>query len=254
MLLGRDDISDILKEGGPQAEELKKQLRGDVVNSFLDGCEKDLASGSEIQPDNIAKAAVIYYYRAYIEDENSRNRDQQIEQAISWINRALLRDPLDPEYNIKLADIYGLQKQYDEAVSILERMERDEASPQYVQQWLGYFLLFIDGRENDAIRHSLEYFERFPDETPCLLNVSRAYAQLYAQELHKRNVKAIAKSKNRQNSLNYLQQAVKDYPALKEEALKHAVKGDSFEVLAADTEFKRITGETPASKEKPLEA
>jgi tetratricopeptide (TPR) repeat protein len=254
MLLGKDYIADIVKQGGQQAEDLHKQLCGPVVNSFLEGCEKDLESGSEIQSDNIAKAAVIHYYRAYFEKENSKTRDKQLEQAIDWINRALLRDPLDPEFNIKLADIYGMQKQYDEAVSILERLERDEDSPQYVQQWLGYFLLFIDGRELDAVRHSLEFYERFPDESPCLLNVARAYAQLYAQELHKRNVKAILHSKNRQKSLSYLQQAVKANPALQEEALKHSVEGDSFETLAADTEFKRIAGEAPALKEKSPEA
>jgi hypothetical protein len=47
---------------------------------------------------------------------------------------------------------------------------------------------------------------------------------------------------------------VKANPALQEEALKHSVEGDSFETLAADTEFKRIAGEAPALKEKSPEA
>jgi tetratricopeptide (TPR) repeat protein len=257
VLLGRDYIADIVKEGGPQAEELQKQLFGDVVNSFLDGCEKDLESGSELQLDNITKAAVIHYYRAYFESEDPKNREKremQLQRAIDWINRALLRDPLDPEFNIKLADIYGMQNQYEEAVSILERMERDEDSPQYVQQWLGYFLLYIEGREMDSIRHSLEYYERFRDESACLLNASRAYAQLYTQELQKRKVKAISHSKNRQKSLKYLEQAVKSDAEFKAIARKHAVEGDSFESLVTDNEFKRIIEEAPVAKAKPTPA
>jgi tetratricopeptide (TPR) repeat protein len=250
VLLGREDIAEIVEEDRQQAKELRTQLYSDVVTSFLDGCERDLSSGYEISPDNISRAAVIHYYRSYFEKADSDAREKQEEKAVAWINRALLRDPLDPGFNIKLADIYAMQDRYAEVVAIFERLERDETSPQYVQQWLGYFLLFIDGREMDAIRHSLEYHERFPDESAGLFNASCGYAQLYTLEARKEGTTEIPYSKNRQKSLEFLEQSIHIDPGLRADAKRYSEEGESFELLAQDEAFKRIIAEPQAPKLK----
>jgi lipopolysaccharide biosynthesis regulator YciM len=101
------------------------ELYSKAVDQFLVSCNGDVATGSPISPDNIAKAAVLHCYRTCLEkDEAARAR--QGDKAIEWISRAILRDPLDPALQIKLADVYGMHERYDEAVSIFERLERDE--------------------------------------------------------------------------------------------------------------------------------
>ena len=47
--------------------------------------------------------------------------------------RARQRDPTNPDFQIKLADHLGMQGLYAEAVAIVERLEREETSPQYIQ-------------------------------------------------------------------------------------------------------------------------
>jgi tetratricopeptide (TPR) repeat protein len=183
----------------------------------------------------------LHYYRVYFEKEQ-KDRDRQQERAVEWINRAVLRDPLDPLFWIKLADVFGMQEKYDEAGSILERLERDENSPQFVQQWLGYFLLFLDGREHDAIRHSLEFHRRFPGEVYGLYNAACGYAQLYTIELREKGVKEVHDLESRAKSLNILEDAIRIDPKLAVDARKHSEFGDSFESLASDVDFLRITG------------
>lgn len=250
VLLGRENIAEIVEEDKQQAKELRSQLYSDVVTSFLDSCEKDICTGYEVSPDNISRAAVIHYYRTYFEKADTDAREKQEDLAVAWINRALLRDPLDPGFNIKLADIYAMQDRYVEVVAIFERLERDETSPQYVQQWLGYFLLFIDGREMDAIRNSLEFHERFPDESAGLFNASCGYAQLYTLEARKEGVERIPHSKNRLKSLELLEKSIHIEPGLRADAERYSVEGESFELLSQDEAFKRIIAEPQVPKPK----
>ncbi|HXM44247.1 MAG TPA: hypothetical protein VN924_23630 [Bryobacteraceae bacterium] len=122
-------------------------------------------------------------------------------------------------------------------------LERDEDAPQYVQQWLGYFLLFIEGREGDSIKHSLEFHRRFPDESDGLFNAACGYAQLYAIELRDHGVKEIQTSENRMRSLSFLEEAVRLDPGSRSIALKVSEPGDSFESLASDVDFLQIVGD-----------
>jgi tetratricopeptide (TPR) repeat protein len=243
LLLGRDYIGeDVLGDGGKQADELRSELYSSAVEQFLASCDDDVAAGSPISPDSVAKAAVLHYYRIYlVKDKEARARQE--DKAIEWITRAVLRDPLDPALQIKLADIYGMQERYDEAVSILNRLERDESSPQYVQQWLGYFLLFVDGRERDAIRHSLAFHDRFPSEADGLFNAACGYAQLYGLEVRDGIGKEFSASENRTMSLRLLEQAIRIDSANRATARKHSEIGSSFESLSEDEEFLRITKE-----------
>jgi len=126
-------------------------------------------------------------------------------------------------------------------VSILEKLERDENSPQYVEQWLGYYLLFLDGREIDAIKYSLNSYTTFPDNSSGLFNAACGYAQLYKIELDEVGAKEILTSQNRLESLRLLRQAIRVESGLKALARKHPDEGDSFESLEDDVEFLRIT-------------
>jgi tetratricopeptide (TPR) repeat protein len=240
LLLGREYISEEVEDRGESTEELRSKLFSDAVKRFLDSCQRDLSSGASISPENVKRAAVLHYYRSYFET-NDTDRDAQQGLALEWINRALLLDPLDILLQIKLADLFGMQDRYDEAISIFERLERDEDSPQYVQQWLGYFLLFEDGREEEAIRHSVEFHERFPNSGSSLFNASCGYAQLYTKELHQAHVEALPASENRKESLHLLEQSVRIEPDLRAAARRHSEPYDSFESLVSDIDFLRIT-------------
>ncbi len=250
VLLGRAYIADIVEANDKQAAELRSQLYSSAVSSFLEGCEKDLASGVEISPDSITRVALIHYYRTYFETKGSDGRKKQEQLAEAWLNRALLRDPLDLGLRIKLADIYGMQERYEEAAAILERLERDDSSPQYVQQWLGYFLLYAGGKEQEAIRHSLEYHERFPGDAAAVFNAARGYAQLYSIEARKRGATEIPNSKDRRRSLQLLRESIEIDPGARAYARKYAVPGDSFELLASDNEFKQLIAEPPAARQQ----
>jgi tetratricopeptide (TPR) repeat protein len=152
-----------------------------------------------------------------------------------------MRDPTNPDFQIKLADLLGMRGRYDEAVSIIERLEREDHSPQFIEQWLGYFLLFIPGRELDAIKHSMSFHNRFPDESSGLFNASCGYAQLYTAELRQKGLKELSDSANRIESLRLLRQAISEEPDLAALAKNHSDSSDSFESLVSDPEFVRLT-------------
>jgi tetratricopeptide (TPR) repeat protein len=240
LLLGKKYIAEIAKDGGTEADYFKKELYSEIVSRFLSACEQDVACGRPVPPDNIRMAAVLHYYRTYFESVDSDRSSQQT-KALEWITRAMARDPLDPDLQIKLADVFEMQGRYDEAVAIMERLERDEDSPQYVQQWLGYFLLFIDGRESDAINHSLSFHKRFPNESGGIFNASCGYAQLYTAELRERSLTTIPDSTNRSESLKLLAQSIRIDAENATLARKHSEPGDSFESFVNDDEFLRIT-------------
>ena len=242
-LLGREFIGEDVEQGGEESQLLRLELFSEDVEQFLTACENDAKAGTIIQPENVAMAARLHYYRIYFEKEKDPNRKKQEQKANEWISRALTRDPTNPDFQIKLADIFSMQDRYDEAVSITERLERDQDAPQYIQQWLGYFLLFLDGREHDAIKHSLEFHKRFPDESSGLYNASCGFAQLYASELRDQGPKEIPTSENRLSSLKYLKQGIHIDPDLRSWAIKHSEPDDSFESLRLDKDFRQITAD-----------
>ncbi len=246
LLLGRQYIDEVEDLDPVEANKLREELFAEDVNQFLVASEQDVRRGISLPQDNVALAARLNYYRVYFQKDDVA-RSQQESIALEWIRRALIRDPGNPDLQIKMADILALQEIYKDAVSILERLERDEDSPQYVQQWLGYFLLFIDGREEQAIRVSLQYHERFPDDSSSLFNAACGYAQLYQKELSDYGTDELRDSDYRRQSLALLGRATKLDPELRALARKHSVDGDSFEALRDDGEFIRIIADQPSS-------
>jgi tetratricopeptide (TPR) repeat protein len=244
VLMGRISIPEEEEEWDEEEKQLRLELASPIVESFLSDCEGYLAEHSDLSPDEVAKAAVLYYYRAYLMETDHK---KQQEKAIEWINLALNRDPLNLEFQIKLADVFGMQGRYDEAVSIFERLVRDDESPQYVQQWLGYFLLFIDGREEDAIKHSKAFHEKFPSESYGLFNAACGYAQLYEQELRAKGIKAYIDSENRKECLRNLETAIRIEPELREKARRESKPKEWFEVLEKDDDFLKLVGNQTAT-------
>jgi tetratricopeptide (TPR) repeat protein len=243
LLLGREEIDDVNDLDPEEADRLRKDLFASDVDHFLEACEKDARALLNIQPENIAMAARLHYYRVYFEKEDTDTRNAQEKRALDWIQRALIRDPVSSEFQTKLADLFEMQGRYHEAVSIIERLARDDASPQYIQQLLGYYLLFVQGREQDAIRNSMEFHERFPDESSGLFNAACGYAQLYTIEIRNLGVDQLPTSTNRIESLRILQEAIQADSSSIAFAKKYTGEGDSFGSLAADPDFLRLTAE-----------
>lgn len=253
LLLGRESFAEMI-DREEDVGNLRSTLYSDEVNRFLESCQKELDSGSSISSDSIKKAAVLHYCRSYIPKDDTgtpaqkaTTQEAQADRAIEWISRALVRDPMDTLLQIKLADLFGMRNRYDDAISIFERLERDEDSPQYVQEWLGYFLLFKEGREGDAIRHSEAFHNRFPSNGNSLFNASCGYAQLYTKELESNHAKTLPKSEYRTQSLHLLKQSIEIDGALKRVARKQSKANDSFESLASDSEFLGITAPETAA-------
>ena len=240
LLLGRERIQEIEELEPEEAKRLREDLLDPDVNEFLSACEADALSAEEIQPENISLAARLHYYRVLLEKEGTSSRDAQEKKAIEWTQRALMRDPINPEFQIKLGDLFGMQGREGEAVAIFERLERDDESPQFIQQWLGYFLLNIDGREKDAIKASLQFHDRFPDESSGLYNASCGYAQLYEAEILRSGLSSDPTSENRLQSLRYLQEAIRIDSDVIKNAEEDASKAGSFNSLVSDPDFIRI--------------
>lgn len=251
LLLGREFIGEAIEADGPQAKSLEERLFGKTVSKFLENCETDLAAGIPISKDVIDRAATLYYYQSYFKKDD---RDARIETAIAWVSRSLARDPLNISFSVKLADLFGMQERYAETASILERLVGDSDAPQYIRQWLGYYLLYIDGREQKAIDYSLEYFQLFPTEASAPFNISCGYAQLYLLELQRLGVATAPDSENRRKSLEFLEKAIRLDPTSKEWARKYAVVNESFESLMSDEGFLKITKPAATGEHLNLES
>ena len=253
LLLGRDAIEDVEDLDQEEAERLRRDLFSEDVSRFLEECESNARKFGVMQPESVAMAARLHYYRTYFEKEDTDQRNAQERVAVDWAHRALMLDPTNPDLQIKLADLLQMQGAYDEAASLVERLERDTNSPQYIQQWLGYFLLFIPGRERDAIRHSMNYHARFPDDSSALYNAACGYAQIYATEIREKKVAQFLESENRLESLKLLAQAIADDSELAKLARKHSEPTASFDALAKDVDFLDLTAQTLPSPAKPTE-
>jgi tetratricopeptide (TPR) repeat protein len=240
LLSGAEDLSDLFTANNAEAGKIEELLESDGVMQFLDEAEKAATAGKCLDWDIISKAANLHYYRTYV--VKGDDKDAESELAIAWIARALMVNPQHADFTAKYADILGIQKLYGSTVRILEDLYDSPNAPAYIQQWLGYFLLYIDGKEKRAIHLSLAYHERFPDDDSALFNASCGYAQLFEKELREKGVSEIHESENRIKALGYLKDALRLSPpgfAATVEG-KYAIEGESFYVLRDDPDFKKI--------------
>jgi tetratricopeptide (TPR) repeat protein len=243
ILSGIDDISDkILKLRKDETDKLRAQLYGDDVQKFFDEAQEIMRAGGTLDWDVISEAANLHYYRTYFEKDDAKTA--QAQRAMEWITRALVLNPLHVDLTVKYADTFGILGQYKEAVAILERLASTPEAPAYIKQWLGYYLLFVPYRLDDAVRYSSEYLNAFPGDADTLFNMACAYAQKYCSEARPDEAE---ESPNRKTALSTLRDALSRNPGYAEIVrTRWTQKGESFDCLASDEEFRAIVAAAEA--------
>jgi tetratricopeptide (TPR) repeat protein len=116
----------------------------------------------------------------------------------------------------------------------------DSNAPMTVKQWLGYFLLFLPDRVNDAIKYSESFLTQFPNDPDTLLNIACGYSQLYCDEIKSKKGRP-TDSTNRQNALKYLEDGLildPDFAVTVRD--KWTIKGESFDCLKDDEDFNEL--------------
>jgi tetratricopeptide (TPR) repeat protein len=245
VLSGVDDIDEITEVNAEEAKGLKDLLYSADVDNFLKQAEEG-ANGGAVDWDVASKTAYIYYYRTYFEKDN---KEPIVDKAREWILRALNMNPLHVDLTMKYADVLGASNEYDAAVAVLERLASRPESPILVKQWLGYFLLEVPSRLNDAIRYSQEYLKLFPDDQDAPFNIACAYAQMYCEELKSNAKEPDPQSINRSKAIENLAEALKRDPAFAETVrTKWTEKGQSFECFGSDSEFQQLLGSKSPSQ------
>jgi tetratricopeptide (TPR) repeat protein len=241
MLARIDSLDDLIEEHKSEFETLREVLYADDVSTFLEEADEAVHSGASVDWDVASRAAYLHYYRTYY--ESGEKRENQEDKAEEWILRALLMNPQHGDLTARYADVLGMQKSYTDAVVTLERLIQSTEAPAYVQQWLGYFLTFIPGREDEVIRYSEDYHRRFPDESDTFFNIACAYAQKYSRELQQQNVKENRDSENRRLALFNLKEGLKEQPEYAKTVREELTKPDeSFYELSNDPEFRQLVG------------
>jgi tetratricopeptide (TPR) repeat protein len=161
-------------------------------------------------------------------------------------------DPIDPEPQLKLAEVYGMLDDIESCLSILEKLRLNEEAPQYLEQWLGFYLLLVPDREEDAIRHSQEFLKKFARNESSLFNVARGYAQMLNRPLDDEPNGISVRADYREKALVYLRTGIEIDPELKSSAKEKAQPRGSFESLANDSEFLEIIA--PAQRDSKKKA
>lgn len=237
VLSGVDDIDEITEVKPEEAKGLKDLLYSEDVDNFLKQAE-ETAKGCGIDWDIASKAAYIYYYRTYFE---KGDKQPSVDRAHEWILRALNMNPLHVDLTMKYADMLGASDEYDAAVAVLERLASRPEAPMLVKQWLGYFLLEVPRRLNDAIDYSQEYLKLFPDDQDAPFNIACAYAQMYCEELKAAKKGSDTQSSNRIKAIENLTEALRRDPDYADTVrTKWTEKGDSFDCFVSDPEFQQL--------------
>jgi tetratricopeptide (TPR) repeat protein len=246
VLSGVDDIEELIQENDPAAEEFRGQLYSDEVSKFLDEAKTAAKVGLPLDWDVVSKVAILHYYRIYF--EKGQAKDAQQRRAEEWLNRALVMNPNHADIRAKYADVLSMTERYEEAVATIEALAKSTDGPAYTRQWLGYFLLFVDDREDEAIALSKEYTQRFPFLDHSYFNVACGYAQLYGKSSLESETAATSAGKGaskindlKREALDWLKKGLAIDPEYAEEIKEDQLgPGESFASLAQDLEFKRV--------------
>lgn len=243
LLSGIDDFEDSETDDAESAS-VRQLLYSDDVTTFLKQAEEASKSSVPLDWDVVSKVAILQYYRISFEREH---KVEQEGRAREWLLRALLMNPQHADLTAKYADVLWAMGSRSEAIAVLERLSSSVEAPAYIQQWLGYFLLFSPGREDDAIRLSLDFMNRFPDGDAALLNAARGYARKYETELKDAGRSSIPESANRLAALSYLDKGLKLDPDFRETVrTKWVAPGEFFFCFADDPDFLEIVAGKPA--------
>ena len=210
VLLGSQDADDLTKRDPKRAAALKQTLDSDDVQTFLRQSEDAVANGSPLDWDVLSKVANLHYYHAYLVDKDELEAAR--ESALEWIARALVTYPDHVDLSLKRIDMLAVSCRYSEAVGMLENLVIRPDCPYYVEQWLGYYLLYLPGREAEALSRSRSYLSRFPDSAASLRNVARAHAQRACQQARTAGTALDRKSDDYLNAIAKLREALRADP------------------------------------------
>jgi hypothetical protein len=240
ILYGIDDVADDI--GKEKAEQQRAILYSAAVGDFLDKASEAAKSGSNLDWDVTSKVANLHYYRIYFENDKER-KSAQAEIAYEWIQRALVIFPRHVELRIKLGDTLWILDRKLEAKEIFEAVASSDESPAYLKEWLGYYFLEIPAWLDLAIKYSEEFHGFFPEESDSLFNIAYAYFKKYCEELRERGIPEDLESPNRLKGLEKLSEGRKFQPAYTDTlGAKWTKPGEGLECLAADQEFRSLTG------------
>jgi tetratricopeptide (TPR) repeat protein len=238
ILSGVDEVDETLDQ--KEAEELRRNLFSPDVQKFLDEADYVAKSGSAVDWDITSKAANLHYYRTYFQKDAEKSA--QIERAYAWIQRALTINPQHLDFQVKYADLFGMMDRNTEAAAILERIEITPEAPAYLKQWLGYYLLFVPGRVDDAIRYSETYHAQFPEESDSFFNIAHGYCKKYCDELRASAKSQDPESHNRQLALKNLKEGLRFQPAFAASVRRKWLARDCS-CVAQDGEFNALLRE-----------
>lgn len=255
LLCGIDDAEVLLKTRPLLAEQLRNDLTSKDVETFLTQSESAIQTGQPLDWDVISKNAYLQYYRIYFSDAD--DKQEQAATALAWILRALIINPAHVDLTVKRADVLAIQGQYEECCAILERLQPQPECPAFIDQWLGYYLLFLPGREESAVRDSTRYLSRFPESKEAQRNLACGYAQKYCREHNHvgqqaRHGQLDHQSPSYKAALEQLSLVVRNEPDYVG-TIRHKwiAPKESFACFAHDKQFRAIVGLPTLDTEHP---
>jgi tetratricopeptide (TPR) repeat protein len=211
VLIGVADADSLLKKDPDQASALKKDLMSEDVSQFLNQSSEAMKTGRPLDWDILSKVANLQYYRSYFVDKEKCHGQQEL--ALLWVSRALVLNPDHVDLSVKHADLLALLRRYREAVAILEQLCSRPDCPYFVEQWLGFYLLYVPGREDSSQRCSESYLRRFPESNETLRNIASAYAQRACLEAAKSGRGLDTSSNDYKEALLKLQEVIRNNPS-----------------------------------------
>lgn len=246
ILMGDAD-ADSLFENHPA---LKESLKSPAVTEFLEHAEQAITAGQSLDWDIVSKVANLQYYRAYLAEEDQRSEQREV--ALEWIMRALVLNPDHVDLTVKRADVLALLERYRETVAVLEGLYPRPDCPIFVEQWLGYYLLWIPGREDEAIQCCQSYLTRFPESNEALRNLASGYAQKACLTAKKTSTPLDTNSPEYKKALERLQEVVLSNPEyLPTIRTQWVAPKGSFSCFGQDPGFLKIVANTPRTPNTP---
>ena len=226
------------------ADEAKKLLENEDIKTFLSQADEALSAGQPLDWDTVSKVAYIYYYKVILAPEDDK-KTGLLHHAYEWVKRALILNPMHVDLAMKYSELCMIDKDYDDAIALLEQMVQREDAPVYATQWLSYVLLEDPDRLQEAIRCAHKFLTQFPNTSESYFNLACSHAKLYCQELRKGKKTSDHGSENREKALQYLEEALRRDPEYLEHVQKnYSEKGKPFECMAHDPGYKKVVGLT----------
>lgn len=183
---------------------------------------------SQLTLDQARTLALSYYF-------NERFGD-----AIPYFERANLDPGADPQFTMQHAIALGESARYERAALLLEMLARSQKGLPQVYRLLGYYLLWLPDRLQDAVRYGYQYLKSVNgDDGGALLNIACAYDQI-ADTAARKDDSAGAKQA-RDLAESELRRAIAAAPRIRHRAVELRHQKENFTAWG-DNEFNNIVG------------